>query len=470
MDPVTIISVTAYSFRLYISPVACSESRVIDLNIIRGYAQSQTVSGTDNIFRYSAMISAEERHFLSGKEIIICGIGIAGPSFAIALRKLWRASSGPAPTIRIYERDSEQMSPSREGYTLSIRSDRSSGGIEALQKLGLFDQVFSSSLTGEQNSPGAFTIWKQDWKVLMKMKQSAPEGLPSASMRVRRIVLRRQLIEAIHPEDKIYWGKTAVGAKKIYNGRVEVKLSSGETDECDLLIAADGSKSKLRAAIRPDDILNFTGVVSISGEANFEGSVPQPVDRDWGTVLGGKGTGLFVSPVDDHRALWSVSYITETPRTTTKQPISNDQVDQILQEALDRGKEFAEPFATLVKATDPASLSLTSLMDKSPFKHKADEINALPVVFIGDSNHAVTPFAGNGANMALIDGYDLAEQLAKSTSLDTAIMNYDNSSFPRSCSTLRFSHQSISIAHSQGLKMKAYSVFMKIISLLFFRS
>jgi len=83
-----------------------------------------------------------------------------------------------------------------------------------------------------------------------------------------------------------------------------------------LLVSADGLKSKIRAAIRSDDKLDFTGVVSISGDAKFEVGVPRPVDRNWGPVLG----------VDEHSGLWSLIYMIAEPRASIQQPIQRDQV------------------------------------------------------------------------------------------------------------------------------------------------
>lgn len=112
----------------------------------------------------------------------------------------------------------------------------------------------------------------------------------------------------------------------------------------------------------------------------------------------------------------------------------------------------------MVRATDPSTLSLSNAMDKQPFPHRD---GAPSVIFIGDSNHAMSPFAGNGANMALLDGWELAEQLCTCTSLSSALAAYDKSSMTRSKSAIRMSHWSISMAHATGLKLFAYKLFLR---------
>jgi 2-polyprenyl-6-methoxyphenol hydroxylase-like FAD-dependent oxidoreductase len=410
--------------------------------------------------------TTERTHFAAGKTIVVAGAGIAGLSFAVALRKKWPSSETP-PKIIIYERDAEEGGVEREGYSLSIRSDGASGGMQALQKLGLLESMLRVSITGIQGDRGGFALWKTNWAEILKVKPRVPpEGLPVAGIRIARYLLRRTLAEALSPQDSLHWATACTGAFPLPSGQIEVQLSNGQGQVCDFLIAADGANSRLRRALRPDDNLHFAGAVCISGNARLPDGVPKPVTTDWGLVLGGGGTGLFVSPVDQQSAVWSVSYLATEQRKTMKQPIPKDQVSDLLQESLDRGKCFAEPFGTLVRATDPSTLMVFNAMDKQPFPHTKANRKDMPVIFIGDSNHAMSPFAGNGANMALMDGLELAEHICKSTSLDSALAMYDSSSMTRSKSAIRMSHWAISLAHAQGWMLTFYVFLFKVISFL----
>jgi 2-polyprenyl-6-methoxyphenol hydroxylase-like FAD-dependent oxidoreductase len=413
------------------------------------------------------MDSTTKHHFAAAKTIVVAGAGMAGLSFVLALRQRWPSSETP-PTIIIYERDAEDGGVEREGYTLSIRSDGPSQGMHALQKLGLLEETLRISISGIQEGRGGFCLWDTNWAELLKVQQRTPPGLPAASMRIARYLLRRTLIEALSPRDSIHWATACTNAIALPSGQLQVQLSNGQTRACDFLIAADGANSKLRRAIRPDDNLHFAGAVCIGGNARFPNGVPKPITADWGLVVGGGGTGLFASPIDQNSAVWSLSYLAAEPRTTVKQPIPNEQANFLLQEALDRGKLFAEPFESLVRATDLATLMVFNAMDKQPFPHSEKNRNHMPVVFIGDSNHAMSPFAGNGANMALMDGVELAEQICKSKSFDAALAGYDVSSMSRSKSVIRVSHWVISMAHAQGWMLTLYMVLIKIIRFLMF--
>jgi 2-polyprenyl-6-methoxyphenol hydroxylase-like FAD-dependent oxidoreductase len=257
------------------------------------------------------------------------------------------------------------------------------------------------------------------------------------------------MVDALHPSVVIKWGTTVTGAIHLSNGQVGTQLSNGEMHECNILIAADGSRSKIRSALRPEDNLQFLNTICITGHAKFDGEVPGPADKDWGLVLSGTGTGLFVGPVDEKSVVWNLSYLSPEPRNIMRE-MNEDEIEELIQEASERGKGFPEPFATYVKATDLSTLAVFNAMDKEPFAHTLSGGENGNVIFVGDSNHAVSPFAGNGANMALVDGWELAEQLCRCDSLQAAVAAYDSLSVPRSKRVLRFSHWTIWILHSKG--------------------
>jgi hypothetical protein len=52
--------------------------------------------------------------------------------------------------------------------------------------------------------------------------------------------------------------------------------------------------------------------------------------------------------------------------------------------------------------------------------------------------------------MAIMDGYQLAEQLVNANSLTEAIKGYDDQTVPRSTKALKMSHRIIEMGHSLG--------------------
>ncbi|KAN0110152.1 FAD/NAD(P)-binding domain containing protein [Hyaloscypha variabilis] len=394
--------------------------------------------------------------FISGKKILIVGAGISGLSFALSLQKLLPSLTSPnfiQPSIKIFERDTSDLDPTRQGYSLSIRSDGTTGGVQTLLKLGLLDIAIERGVHGENvgKEKGTFCLWDKKWKEIMRVNLPTPKGLPVQNVRIKRNVLRGILVDAcVAHRVEIEWEKKVVGVETLGDGRLKVVFDGGGEEECDLLVAADGARSKVRGALKPDAVLVYQGVVGIMGESRFDGSPPPPAEKDWGLMLSGTGTGLFVSPVDAHSIVWSVSWLASEQRPAPNQELGNKEKGELLKEALERGKAFPEPYKTYIEATDMETLMLRNFSDKDPFEHWAGSLEGVNVVFLGDANHAVTPFAGAGACLALSDGWDLAEQLVKFEKLEDALKAYDELSMPRAKRILKFSHFTIKFGHANG--------------------
>ena len=389
------------------------------------------------------------QHFLEGKTIIIAGAGIAGSAFVIALRKLWDPRL-KEPTIILYDRDSPDVTAQREGYTLSLAGYDNSGGLVALKKLGLLEDALEKAVSGLNNG-GAFKIWGPAWNEYASFRHKPVEGLPSASVRIARKDLRQVLHNNLRPTDSIQWNSCCISAHRLQDGRVSVQVArgSGESEvisqeTCDLLIAADGANSKLRAYLRPEDTLEFSGATLRGGISRFDGPAPTPLNRDWGFMLSGTGVSCFFSPVDQKSLVWGVGHLEadQLPRLDLN---NEEMVQQVIERALDLGKDLQEPFGNIVSHTDPKTVFALNAHDKKPFHHK--ELNIVPVIFIGDSNHAVSPFAGFGANLALCDAWDLGDQLCKGKSLGESMIAYDGVAVPRAIAILQRSQERLISGH-----------------------
>lgn len=190
------------------------------------------------------------------------------------------------PTATIYERDHEHIPPERQGYCFSIRSDDGSKGIHTLQKLGLLDLPLTRSVSGKARN-GTLCAWDKDWKEIFRINQTLSPSLPRTHMCIARNVLQKTLLEALSKDDTIHWETTCTKASRFVNRRVKVQFSNGESDACDLLIAADGSRSKIRTSFGFDEELDYQGVVYIMGNAKFVKDVPAPGNRDHGFTISG---------------------------------------------------------------------------------------------------------------------------------------------------------------------------------------
>ncbi|OAL40308.1 hypothetical protein AYO20_00044 [Fonsecaea nubica] len=409
--------------------------------------------------------------FLAGKTILVSGGGIAGLTFAAAIAQTFPASSSgrQRPQVIIYERDSYENRIGREGYSLSLRTDNDPGAVQVLDSLGLYDLVRGVSVKAGRTpeESGFFNLWDPQFRPFLRLATPPIGPKILLGMRIRRNALQKVLAEAaIESGAQIHWETTVTEAEATDDGRMRVTLNTGVTVMGDILIAADGARSKVRSLLRPNDTLDYAGVYLRSGTAKFPShdDIPEPVDRDWGGVLGANGIGLFVAPVDDKSVLWALSRLSPVMKEPLRHPIPQQRLDELLKESRELATNFAPLVENLISATDPRTIMQFNAMDRRPFPNRP--LRHGTVIWIGDANHAVSPFAGNGANMAIMDAWDLANALKNASTLDEAITAYDKVAIPRATRVRKTSRWTIDLLHATGVKLLVYKVVLRLLGFL----
>ncbi|KAM0707101.1 hypothetical protein Q7P35_006432 [Cladosporium inversicolor] len=408
-------------------------------------------------------INNPQKHDLAGKRIIIAGAGLAGMAFARAFDQSW-PNEHPKPEI-IYERSPKILKPGREGYTMSIKKE---SGLQALDRIGLLDAALSFSTVGSNGIQQRPTIWTNDWRPMLDLKDSpfsTQERIPSSGIRIVRHVLRRILVDGLPSDIKVHWDRGCDSVDIIEGGKVRVHLSDGLSDECDLLVAADGVNSNVRSALLPDDVLKYAGAICCQGTSRFPSVKPRLLEKKWGINLSGAGVAFLTFPVDDTTSPWALTYKTDQPRERIRGNEAVERKQELLNEIRQRGKMFREPFGEFIEATDPETLQVFSAEQKLPIVHSQRLPNA-NVVFIGDANSSKSPFSGSGANTALMDAVDLAAQLSKSTSIRVAIESFDAGSVPRSRKAIQRGLWTIMLLHTYGVAFWLLRVFLAGVSFL----
>ena len=165
----------------------------------------------------------------------------------------------------------------------------------------------------------------------------------------------------------------------------------------------------------------------------------------------GEGVCCIYSPFDSKTIGWALSRV-EREREAKLGQFTPEELAALKREALKTGSMFSEPFKTIVEATDPATAFIRPAKERLPCQHES----RLGVVFIGDANHVLSPDEFVGANLALKDAWDLAHQIYRNASLESAVVAYDKLSIPRAEHIIKHSHERISFGHSTGLKWKVY--------------
>uniref|UniRef100_A0A093XNQ2 6-hydroxynicotinate 3-monooxygenase n=1 Tax=Talaromyces marneffei PM1 TaxID=1077442 RepID=A0A093XNQ2_TALMA len=383
-------------------------------------------------------MAAQPDHFLVGKRIIVAGGSFAGLSFILALEKLWN-SSLPRPEILMYEYDARVKSIEKDPYMLNINGFSQDGGLVTIQDLGLLDDVRKY---GTLNS-GDIRVWSDNWKWLSSINPTAYGNLPAATIRITRENLKRILVQSAETTNTtLHWESAFT-------------ISDGTTQDCDLLVAADGADSNIRACFRPKDMkTKYAGATQIGGISRLTGLLPKPIDKDYVLQMSsGEGVCCIYNPFDKDTIAWAISTI--GPEREAKTNFNEQEFETLKKEALETASMFQEPFKTVVEATIPNTAFIRPAKEKYAFRHGDTSLKG--VIFIGDANHILSPYEFVGANLALKDGWDLAEQICRNgSSLDSAAASYDRRSFARFDPVFKFSHERIGFGHSTGKKWLFY--------------
>lgn len=237
--------------------------------------------------------------FLEGKRIMVIGGGIAAQAFVATLNDLWDPSL-KRPEIIVCDRQSREISLQPDPYVLTLNGGSHDEELAALQQLGLLEDV---CLCSTSNS-GAIIVWSSNWKYLASIKPKAHSTFPTAAMRITRENLKRILLQKAENANITWkWACTCTGAERLSSGKIRVNTSgaeagSVETQDCDLLVAADGSDSKIRANFRPQDTgLKYAGATQIGGISFISNGIPPPVHEDYGLQMSsGEGVCCIYTP------------------------------------------------------------------------------------------------------------------------------------------------------------------------------
>jgi 2-polyprenyl-6-methoxyphenol hydroxylase-like FAD-dependent oxidoreductase len=333
------------------------------------------------------------------KTAIVVGGGISGLAAAIGLRRVgWR--------VTVLERAAVLDDA---GAGISVQGN----GMRALDVLGVGDAVRA---VGAPQGSGGIRVPHGKWLTHMDA-DAAARFLGSPVYSFLRADLHRAL-RAELPDGCLVAGVTVqhVTAKPD-TGETEVCYSrdgSPESQTTDLVVAADGVHSRLRASLFPD----HPGAV-YAGSTVWRGvtATPVPTDADIDQTWG-HGTEFGSTRLPDGRVEWHAEI----------NAACGVRYDDPLAEVTRRFGAWHAPIPALLAATRPGTVLQHDVFElRTPLPaYAADR-----VVLVGDAAHAMTPHLGQGASQALEDAVCLAAYLNADPSLDEALRRYDRERRPR---------------------------------------
>jgi 2-polyprenyl-6-methoxyphenol hydroxylase-like FAD-dependent oxidoreductase len=340
--------------------------------------------------------------------IAIIGAGLGG----LTLARVLHVNGIKAA---VYDLDASPTARGQGGM-LDIHED---SGQTALRAAGLHKQFRALIHPGGE----AVRILDKHAVVHMAEDDEGNGGRPE----VDRGQLRELLLGAL-PEGTVHWGAKVTGARPLGEGRHEVTLAGGSTFTTDLLVGADGAWSRIRPLVS-DATPVYSGVSFVETDL-LDADTRHP---DSAAVIGG---GMFFALGEGkgflaHREPDGSLHVYTALKAPEDWIPSIDFTDTNAAKAgvLEHFADWDNSLQALIADADSALIPRP--IHALPVGHRWNRVPG--VTLLGDAAHLMSPFAGEGANLAMLDGAELGEAIAAHPGdIETALTAYEQALFPRS--------------------------------------
>ncbi len=329
-------------------------------------------------------------------EALIIGGGIGGLTAALALRQVGIQAKVREKTSELHEVGA--------GITLWTNAMR------VLDRLGVAARIEEA---GSLLGCAEVRTWKGDVLSTTRMDEmGCKHGAPSVA--IHRADLQSILFDAL-PAGTVRLGAALQSFEQDGQG-VSAQFSDGTQERADLLVGADGIRSKVRTLLFGEEEPRYSGYTAWRGIASLEHSSISigATSESWG-----RGARFGIVPIGHDRVYW---FCTANVPQGERDGEGGRKAD-----VRRRFEGWHAPIPELIEATVEGAILRNDIMDRKPFSPWGRG----RVTLLGDAAHPMTPNLGQGACQAIEDAAVLAATLSGGPDIVSSLRAYEESRWKR---------------------------------------
>jgi 2-polyprenyl-6-methoxyphenol hydroxylase-like FAD-dependent oxidoreductase len=322
---------------------------------------------------------------------LIIGGGIAGPAVSLFLHR-----GGIEPLI--FE---AYPQPATIGGGFQIAPN----GMRVLRALDVADRIAAAGAPSDE-----FLFRNQSGRQLGRITlRRSGFGVTILRAAFHRILLEETARRGV----AIHYGKRLCAIDERPSAII-AHFEDGSTAEGDILLAADGVHSRVRALAMPAHAnARYTGVLGVGGFADSSFAAPSdPDDAHRLTFTLGPRLQFGYATVSYPDLRWGWWSHLPQPTELTRQALQAISDDEMRARIMAAFRGWHEPIEALVSTTSAVMRTAIYDVPRLPTWHRGR------VMLLGDAAHAMSPAGGQGASLALEDAMMVGRRLADGRPFD----------------------------------------------------